>query len=158
MPGSMGRKRRCLGECLRQGWKPKRTIILCFWDGEEPGLLGSTEWVETHATELTAKAVAYINSDGNSRGYIGLGGSHSLENFMSEVTRDIEDPETKMTVMKRRHLQDIRTMPDKRAEARNRADLRIGALGSGSDYTAFIDHLGVASINLGFGGEDLGGG
>jgi N-acetylated-alpha-linked acidic dipeptidase len=149
---------RGLSELLKQGWKPKRTIILCFWDGEEPGLLGSTEWVETHAAELTAKAVAYINSDGNSRGYIGLGGSHSLENFMSEVTRDIEDPETKMTVMKRRHLQDIRTMPDKRAEARSRADLRIGALGSGSDYTAFIDHLGVASINLGFGGEDLGGG
>jgi N-acetylated-alpha-linked acidic dipeptidase len=149
---------RALAELLKQGWKPKRTIILCFWDGEEPGLLGSTEWVETHAAELTAKAVAYINSDGNSRGYIGLGGSHSLENFMSEVTRDIEDPETKMTVMKRRQLLDIRTMPDKRAEARSRADLRIGALGSGSDYTAFIDHLGVASINLGFGGEDLGGG
>jgi N-acetylated-alpha-linked acidic dipeptidase len=149
---------RALSELLKQGWKPKRTIILCLWDGEEPGLLGSTEWVETHATELTAKAVAYINSDGNSRGYIGMGGSHSLENFMSEVTRDIEDPETKMTVNKRRRLQDILTAPEKRAEARNRADLRIGALGSGSDYTAFIDHLGVASINLGFGGEDVGGG
>jgi N-acetylated-alpha-linked acidic dipeptidase len=149
---------RALSELLKQGWKPKRTIVLCFWDGEEPGLLGSTEWVETHAAELSAKAVAYINSDGNSRGYIGLAGSHSLENFMTEVARDIEDPESKISVMQRRRLVDIRTMPDKRAELRTRPDLRIAALGSGSDYTAFIDHLGVASINLGFGGEDLGGG
>jgi N-acetylated-alpha-linked acidic dipeptidase len=149
---------RALSELLRQGWKPKRTIVLCLWDGEEPGLLGSTEWVETHAAELSAKAVAYINSDGNSRGYLSMGGSHSLENFLTEVARDIEDPETKMNVMARRRLHDIRDMPDKRADLRSRPDLRIGALGSGSDYTAFIDHLGIASIDMSYGGEDMGGG
>ena len=149
---------RALATLLKDGWKPKRTIILCLWDGEEPGLLGSTEWVETHAEELKAKAVAYINSDGNGRGFLNAEGSHSLENFVTEVARDIEDPETKLSVLQRRRLFDIRNNPERRAELRTRADLRIVALGSGSDYTGFIDHLGVASLNLGFAGEDLGGG
>jgi N-acetylated-alpha-linked acidic dipeptidase len=150
---------RGLGELLKQGWHPQRTIIYCFWDGEEPALLGSTEWVESHADELSKHAVAYFNSDGNGRGYFRAEGSHSLENFINSVTKDIQDPETGMTVWKRERLVDIsRATPDVRAELRARPDLRIGALGSGSDYTAFIDHLGIASVNLGYGGEDQGGG
>jgi N-acetylated-alpha-linked acidic dipeptidase len=150
---------RGLAELLKQGWKPKRTIIYAFWDGEEPGLLGSTEWVETHAAELQQHAVAYINSDTNGRGFLGVAGSHTLENFMNGVMKDIEDPETKATVWKRSQLAGLgRATPDRKREFRSRPDLRIGALGSGSDYTAFIDHLGVASLNLGFGGEGGGGG
>ena len=150
---------RALGELLKKGWKPDRTILYCFWDGEEPGLLGSTEWAETHADELKAHAVAYINSDGNGRGYFRAEGSHSLEHFVNEVMKDITDPETKMNIWKRVRLADaVRLTPEKSAELKARPDLRIGALGSGSDYTVFVDHLGVASLNLGFSGEDAGGG
>ncbi len=150
---------RALAELLKQGWKPDRTIIYCFWDGEEPGLLGSTEWAETHADELKQHAVAYINSDGNGRGFFRAGGSHSLEDFVNSVMKDIEDPETKMTVWKRVRLADIaNASPTARAELKSRPDLRISALGSGSDYTVFTDHLGVASLNIGYGGEDPGGG
>jgi N-acetylated-alpha-linked acidic dipeptidase len=150
---------RALGELLKQGWHPQRTILYAFWDGEEPGLLGSTEWAETHAEELRAHAVAYINSDGNSRGYFRAEGSHSLENVVNSVAKDIQDPETKLSVWKRTQLVDIsKATPENRAELRTRADLRIGALGSGSDYTVFIDHLGIPSVNLGYGGEDLSGG
>jgi N-acetylated-alpha-linked acidic dipeptidase len=146
---------RSLGELLKQGWKPDRTIIYCIWDGEEPALLGSTEWAETHATELQQHAVAYFNSDGNGRGYFHAQGSHSLENFVNGVTKDIVDPETKMTVWKRERLVAIsHADAEARTELRSRTDLRIGALGSGSDYTVFIDHLGIASVNLGYGGED----
>ncbi len=150
---------RAFGELVKQGWKPQRTIIYCFWDGEEPALLGSTEWAETHAAELKEHAVAYFNSDGNSRGYFRASGSHSLENFVNNVAKDIQDPETKMPVWKRTRLVDIsRATPQRRAEIEARPDLRIAALGSGSDYTVFIDHLGIASVNLGYGGEDQGGG
>jgi N-acetylated-alpha-linked acidic dipeptidase len=150
---------RGLGELLKQGWKPKRTIIYAFWDGEEPGLLGSTEWAETHAEELRSHAVVYINSDGNSRGFFGASGSHTLENFVNGVMKDIQDPETGGTVWKRSQLVGVaRSAPDKKREFRTRPDLRISALGSGSDYTAFIDHLGVASLNFGYGGEGGGGG
>jgi N-acetylated-alpha-linked acidic dipeptidase len=150
---------RGLGELLKQGWHPQRTIIYCFWDGEEPALLGSTEWVETHASELTAHAVAYFNSDGNGRGYFRAEGSSELENFVNSVTKDIDDPETKMTVWKRQRLVAIsRATPEVRTELRSRPDIRMEALGSGSDYTAFIHHLGIASVNLGYGGEDQGGG
>ena len=150
---------RGLGELLRQGWRPQRTIIYCFWDGEEPGLLGSTEWAETHASELSKYAVAYFNSDGNGRGYLNAEGSHTLENFVDSVSRDIEDPETKMSVWNRERLVGIsRAVPEARSELRARTDLHMSALGSGSDYTVFIDHLGVSSVNLGFGGEDQGGG
>jgi len=145
---------RGLGALLKQGWKPKRTIILCLWDGEEEGLLGSTEWAETHQDELRRNGAVYINSDSNSRGYLGVEGSHTLEKFMNGVARDIDDPESKLTVWKRLQLREISTQG---AEARGRTDLRIGALGSGSDYTAFLDFLGVASVDLGFGGEDQGG-
>jgi N-acetylated-alpha-linked acidic dipeptidase len=145
---------RGLGTLLKQGWRPKRTIVLCFWDGEEEGLLGSTEWAEAHQDDLRKYGAVYINSDGNGRGYLGVEGSHTLEKFLNSVARDIEDPETKLTVWKRAQMREISA---EGAEARNRTDLRIGALGSGSDYTAFLDFLGVASVNMGFGGEDGGG-
>src|SRR2546427_5825224 len=150
---------RALGELSKAGWKPKRTIIYCAWDGEEPGLLGSTEWAEEHADELRQHGVAYINSDSNSRGYLSATGSHTLEKMINEVARDIQDPEKKITLWKRRQLKNIADAktPEDRQEIRQRADLRIAALGSGSDYTAFLDHLGVASLNLGFGDEDGGG-
>jgi N-acetylated-alpha-linked acidic dipeptidase len=149
---------RALGALYKQGWRPKRTIIYAAWDGEEPGLLGSTEWAETHADELKAHAVAYLNSDGNGRGFLGVSGSHSLEKFMNGVALDVEDPESSVSAWKR--LQASRILngsADVRHEVRDREDLRIGALGSGSDYSSFIDHLGVASLNLGYGGEDDGG-
>jgi N-acetylated-alpha-linked acidic dipeptidase len=150
---------RAFGELLKQGWKPKRTIIYCAWDGEEPALLGSTEWAEEHADELSRHAVAYLNSDSNSRGYLFAAGSHSLEKFINGVARDIEDPEKKISVWKRSQLRRIEgaSSPEERQEARERPDLRIGALGSGSDYGAFVDHLGIASLDLGYGGEDGGG-
>ena len=149
---------RALGELYRQGWRPKRTIIYAAWDGEEPGLLGSTEWVEAHADELKAHAVAYLNSDTNSRGYLGIEGSHSLEKFINGVALDVEDPESGVSSWKRTQASRILSgSTDARREARTRDDLRIGALGSGSDYSSFLDHLGVASLNLGYGGEDEGG-
>jgi N-acetylated-alpha-linked acidic dipeptidase len=148
---------RAFGELLKAGWKPKRTILICSWDGEEQGLLGSTEWAEAHADELRQKAVAYINSDAVGRGYWSASGSHSLETFINEVARSIQDPEKNISIWKRGQLKRIADQPADRKELRSRPDLRIGALGSGSDYTAFIDHLGIASLNLGFGGEDDGG-
>jgi len=150
---------RALGELVKSGWKPKRTIIYCAWDGEEPGLLGSTEWAEAHYDELRAHGVAYINSDSNGRGYLGVEGSHTLEKFSNEIARDISDPETKLSVWKRNQLHEIANAKtaEQREEIRKRGDLRIPALGSGSDYTAFLQHDGVASLNIGFGGEDGGG-
>ena len=146
---------RALGELRKQGWAPKRTIVYAAWDGEEPALLGSTEWVEAHMDDLQRHAVVYINSDGNGRGYLGMNGSHSLEKFINDVARDISDPETGLTAWKRKQAQAIaRGSAASREEARSRADLRIGALGSGSDYTPFLQHAGIASLNLGFGGED----
>jgi N-acetylated-alpha-linked acidic dipeptidase len=149
---------RAIGELAKTGWKPKRTIVYCAWDGEEEGLLGSTEWVETHADELSQKAVAYINSDTNGRGFLGIGGSHTLEKFINDVARDVPDPETKTSVWERaRATQIINGSPTARKDAMERADLRIEALGSGSDFTPFLQHLGIASMNIGFGGEDGGG-
>jgi N-acetylated-alpha-linked acidic dipeptidase len=150
---------RAFGELRKQGWRPKRTLIFCAWDGEEQGLLGSTEWVEHHAAELRQKAVAYINSDSTSKGWLGASGSHSLEHFVNDVARAVDDPKREQSVWEALHM---RRSEQARAEAeknelRTRADLRISALGSGSDYTAFLDHLGIASLNLGFGGEAGGG-
>lgn len=146
---------RALGALVKQGWRPKRTLVYAAWDGEEPGLLGSTEWVEQHEAELRDKAVIYINSDGNSRGFLQASGSHTLEHLVNEIAKSIEDPETKGTVWKRWQSQMVASgSADRRAEARSRADLRIGALGSGSDYTPFLQHHGVASLNLSFGGFD----
>ena len=150
---------RAAGELVKSGWKPKRTIIFCAWDGEEPGLLGSTEFAEEHYDELRAHAVAYINSDGNGRGYLNIEGSHTLEKFSNDIAREISDPETKLSAWKRQQLHEIANAKttEQREEIRKRADLRIPALGSGSDYTAFLQHDGVAAINIGFGGEDGGG-
>jgi len=147
---------RGLSLLLKQGWKPRRTIIYCAWDGEEPMLLGSTEWVETHADELREHAAVYINTDGNDRGILNMNGSHSLEQFINGVAREIEDPETKMTVWQRAQLTAIAgaRSADDRKEIRQRPDLRIGALGSGTDFTAFIDHIGVATLDLSYAGED----
>ena len=149
---------RALGELMKQGWKPKRTIIYCAWDGEEPGLLGSTEWVEEHGAELNQHAVIYINSDSNSRGFLFASGSHTLEHMINSVARDVQDPETKLTVQRRAQLRRIgrAQKPDDREDARS-IDLRIGALGDGSDYAPFLDHAGVAALNIGFGGESDGG-
>ncbi|MGH7595730.1 MAG: M28 family metallopeptidase [bacterium] len=149
---------RSIGELVKTGWKPKRTIIYCAWDAEEPGLLGSTEWAEAHADELKSKAVIYINSDSNGRGFLGMGGSHTLEKFINQVARDVVDPQKQISVADRaRALRIVRGSPEDRKEARDRNDLRIYALGSGSDYTPFLQHLGIASLNLGYGGEDGGG-
>jgi N-acetylated-alpha-linked acidic dipeptidase len=150
---------RAAGELVKAGWKPKRTIIYCAWDGEEPGLLGSTEWAEEHYDELRAHAVAYINSDGNGRGYLNIEGSHTLEKFSNDIAHEISDPETKLSAWKRQQLRQIANAKttEQREEIRKRADLRIPALGSGSDYTAFLQHDGVAALNIGFGGEDTGG-
>ena len=125
-----------LGDLHRQGWTPKRSIIYCAWDGEEPGLLGSVEWVEAHVDELKTHAVAYINSDGNERGFFFPGGTQDLQTFITGVTRDIQDPETKLTIWKRKQLHEIHATESEtaRAELRQRPDLRIGTLGGGSDY------------------------
>ncbi|HJT89183.1 MAG TPA: M28 family metallopeptidase, partial [Bryobacteraceae bacterium] len=149
---------RGLGALLRQGWRPRRTILLCFWDGEEQGLLGSTEWAEDHAAELRKSAAVYINSDNNVRGYLRVEGSHTLEKFINGVARDIPDPESNVSVWKRLQYYQIEKAAggdaEERQEPRRRPDLRIGALGSGSDYTVFLDHLGIASMDLRFAGED----
>lgn len=150
---------RALGELLKQGWKPKRTIIYAAWDGEEPGTLGSVEWVETHADELRQHGAVYINSDSNGRGFFYAAGAHTLENFVNGVVRDVEDPEKKTSVWERSHLARISEAEtdEERNELRERPDLRIGALGDGSDYVAFQDFVGISSLNLEYGDEDPGG-
>jgi N-acetylated-alpha-linked acidic dipeptidase len=149
---------RAIGLLVKSGWKPKRTIVYAAWDGEEPGLLGSTEWAEAHADLLRKNAAVYINSDSNGRGFLGVGGSHTLEKFVNEVGRDVTDPQKKVSVWERtRALRLASGNQEDRREARERADLRISALGSGSDYTPFLQHLGIASLNIGYGGEDGGG-
>jgi N-acetylated-alpha-linked acidic dipeptidase len=149
---------RAIGALVKQGWRPKRTIVYAAWDGEEQGLLGSTEWVEQHAEELERHAVVYINSDSNQRGFLDAGGSHSLETFVNAVARDVEDPEAHVSVWKRLQARTIdRGSTEGRAEARSRSNLRIDALGSGSDYTPFLQHAGVPTLSLGFGGLDADG-
>ena len=149
---------RGLSELAKSGWRPKRTIIYAAWDGEEPGLIGSTEWAETHAAELVSKAVVYINSDTNGRGFLDVGGSHTLEHFINEVARDVVDPEKNVSVSDRaRAVRLLRGSAAEKRELKTRDDLRIDALGSGSDYTPFIQHLGIAALNLGYGGEGNGG-
>ena len=146
---------RALGELVKRGWRPRRTIVYAAWDGEEQGLLGSTEWVEDHEQELRDKAAVYINTDGNGRGFLNAGGSHALEGFINNVARDIDDPETKESVWKRMQARALVSVaPGPRAEVRARADLRIGALGSGSDYSPFLQHAGIPSLNLSFAGLD----
>jgi len=145
---------RAIAELTKTGWWPKRTLVYAGWDAEEPGLLGSTEWVEYHREELQDKLALYINTDGNGRGFLRMGGSHTLEKFINEVARDVNDPQTNVSVSDRlRALGKVRG----NAEAKNRHDIRLYPLGSGSDYTPFLQHAGIASLNLGFGGENSGG-
>jgi N-acetylated-alpha-linked acidic dipeptidase len=149
---------RAIGELAKLGFKPRRTIVFCAWDGEEPALLGSTEWVEDHAQELQQKTVAYLNSDGNSRGYLGIGGSHALEGFFNEVAAAVNDPQTGVSVLERRYARALATA-DKTARSRMLGNkyMKIGALGAGSDYSPFFQHLGIPSANIGYGGEGEGG-
>jgi N-acetylated-alpha-linked acidic dipeptidase len=148
-----------IGSMLKTGWKPDRTIVYCAWDGEEPGLLGSTEWVEEHKTELKEKAVVYINSDGNGRGFLYVQGSHALEPFMDEIAKQIVDPQTNVSIFERKR--DHEAISENNAVAKKRIwdekELKLDAMGSGSDYSSFIQHAGIPALNLGFGGEDDGG-
>lgn len=150
---------KAMSRLAANGNGPARTIIYAAWDAEEPGLIGSTEWVEHHAAELQEHAVAYLNTDGNGRGFIDVGGSHVLEKFFNEVMADVRDPQTGVSVQTRlRANLRINGATEKiRAEAKNRADLRISPLGSGSDYTPFLQHLGIASANIRFRGESASG-
>jgi len=146
---------RAIGELVKAGWKPKRTIVYCAWDGEEPGLMGSTEWAEHHAAELQQKTVAYINSDGNGRGFMFVQGSHTFESLITDVAKDVIDPETGATALERQKSFLAINTPGAKAkkEILSKNSMTLGALGSGSDYTSFIDHLGIPSLNIGFGGE-----
>ena len=150
---------RSLGALVKAGWKPRRTIIYCAWDGEEPGLLGSVEWAETHADDLRKHAVAYINSDSNGRGVLGAEGSHTLEKLVNDVAHDVQDPETKLTVWKRWQLDSIKSASsdEERQELRQRKDIRIGISGGGSDHAGFQNFLGIAVVDASFGDEDEGG-
>ena len=150
---------KAMSRLASDGVGPARTVIYAAWDAEEPGLIGSTEWAEHHAAELQEHAVAYLNTDGNGRGFVNIGGSHVLERFFNEVIADIDDPQTGVSVKERRRANlSINSSNEKaRTEAKNRSDLRISPLGSGSDYTPFLQHLGIASANIGFGGESAGG-
>lgn len=140
---------RVVAQLAKAGNKPKRTLVYCAWDAEEPGLIGSTEWVEDHIPELKEKAVAYINTDGNSRGYLGAGGSHSLQAMVSQVAHAVTDPQKGVSVAERRKAANVMRGGDN--------SFKLSALGSGSDYTPFIQHTGIPSLNLGFGGEGSGG-
>jgi len=143
-----------VGQLAKTGWRPKRTIIFAAWDGEEQALIGSTEWAETHADELRRKAVLYVNSDNNARGFLSAGGSHTLQRFMNEVARDVIDPEKGVSVAERWRARTImQGSAEDRREAVDRNEMRIAALGSGSDYTPFLQHLGIASLDVRFGGE-----
>ena len=150
---------KAMSRLASDGFGPARTVIYAAWDAEEPGLIGSTEWAEHHAAELQEHTVAYLNTDGNGRGFVNIGGSHVLERFFNEVIADIDDPQTGVSVKERRraNLSINSSNENARTEAKNRSDLRISPLGSGSDYTPFLQHLGIASANIGFGGESAGG-
>jgi N-acetylated-alpha-linked acidic dipeptidase len=153
---------RAVGRLLRSGWRPARTLVFAAWDGEEWGLLGSTEWAEKHADELRSSAVVYFNSDTNAGGWLGASGSHSLEEFVRQVARDVRDPKTGKSALDAAIDRRIeQRAPGRRGEAASSDTAKVvdrdtvftvGALGSGSDYTAFIDHLGVPSLNLSYGG------
>jgi N-acetylated-alpha-linked acidic dipeptidase len=153
---------KAIGQLLKSGWKPKRTLVYASWDGEEPGLLGSTEWAETHARQLQGKAVLYLNSDGNDRGFLSAGGSHSLQHLVNDVSGGVQDPQTGVSTQARLRaklevdgFEKGASDEDKKAAklAAAGGDLGIFALGSGSDFTPFLQHLGLTSLNIGFEGE-----
>jgi len=142
---------RVVGNLVKEGHKPKRTMMYCAWGAEEQGLLGSTEWVETHAKELKQKTVAYINTDGTGAGFLGAGGSHTLEKFFDQISKSVMDPQTNVSVFDRRNA------VNQVYGGTPWSHYKLGALGSGSDYSPFFQHLGIASFNMGFGGESSGG-
>ncbi|MBP9102908.1 MAG: M28 family peptidase [Chitinophagaceae bacterium] len=148
---------RAIGELVKKGFRPRRTIIFCAWDGEEPSLLGSTEWAEDHQEELKQKVVAYINTDGNGRGFVGAGGSHILEPFFNEIIEQVIDPETGVSVRERKYAQTVVTA-DKAGREKIAGDknMKLEALGAGSDWGGFLQYLGITSINIWFGGESQG--
>ena len=150
---------RGFGELLKAGIRPRRTVVFALWDAEEWGLLGSTEWAETNRDDLGEKGVAYINTDSTGKGWLGFAGSHTLERFLNEVAHDIEDPERGVSLYEAARARRLETAanPEARREIEQSDDLRLAALGSGSDYTVFIDHLTMASLNLGIGGDSPGG-
>jgi N-acetylated-alpha-linked acidic dipeptidase len=157
---------KAIGALVKSGWKPKRTLVYLSWDAEEPMLLGSTEWVETHAEELKNKGLVYINTDGNGRGFLGIGGSHSLQHMVATVAADVTDPQTGVSVDARRRAGAMtegetggeRGKAAARAAADTSKDVPIDPLGSGSDYSSFLQHLGLAALNVGYGGEGRSGG
>ncbi len=153
---AMMEEARALGELVKNGYKPKRTIVYCAWDGEEPGLLGSTEWVEFHENELKEKGVIYINSDGNGRGFVDAGGSQALEPAFTEIVKDVKDPQTNVSVFDRRLYASIigAGSVQQKKELMGKTTFELEALGSGSDFSPFAQHVGIPSLNLGFGGED----
>jgi N-acetylated-alpha-linked acidic dipeptidase len=157
---------KAIGRLVKEGWRSRRTLIYASWDGEEPGLIGSTEWVEAHETELARHAALYVNSDMNGRGFLHVAGSQGLQSFASEVARDVGDPETHASVLDRavaaRRVQAYAATRSAERDSRPRANgsadgdlhrLSLGALGSGSDYTPFLQHIGISSLDLGFSGE-----
>jgi len=139
---------RGIAELTKQGWRPKRSIVFCAWDGEEPALLGSTEWAEQHASELQQHAAVYINTDSTGRGFVDIGGSHSLELFAGQAARDVQDPTYKVSALERVQAAEYARTGTKPGE------FTIDPLGSGSDFTPFLQHLGIATLNFGFGGEE----
>lgn len=156
---AMMEEAKSIGELVKNGYKPKRTLVYCAWDAEEPGLIGSTEWVEDHLAELKQKAVVYINSDGNGRGFLSAGGSHGLESMVDGIAKDVIDPQTNVSIYDRLKAREVVSAGSDKARKDNMAkkSMSISALGSGSDYSAFLQHAGVPSLNIGFGGENAGG-
>jgi N-acetylated-alpha-linked acidic dipeptidase len=142
---------RTLSVLRQQGWQPKRTIVFALWDGEEFGLMGSTEWVEKHLGELQRKAAVYINSDLTGVGPLGAYGSNSLETFLAEVLRDTPEPRSA------RSLLEASSTRRSRGNAESAPEFHLTPLGSGSDYVPFLDHAGIATLHLGFGGSDSAG-
>ncbi|MGH9384946.1 MAG: M28 family peptidase, partial [Vicinamibacterales bacterium] len=149
---------RGLSELLKTGWRPGRTIIMALWDGEEWGLLGSTEWAEKHDAELRQKAAVYINTDSTGKGWLSAGGSHGLQQFLNEVAKDVNDPRTGKPVFEEARKRAVSNVPEaKRPAAEADPAYRIDPLGSGSDYTPFLQHLTISALNVSFGGESHGG-
>ena len=145
-----------IGILVKNGWKPVRTLVYCAWDGEEPALLGSTEWVETHLAELKEKAALYVNTDGYGRGFLYVEGSHALEPFMNEIAKQVTDPETGISLFDRRKAHDAISANNTAEKKKiwNESELKLEAMGSGTDYSSFIQHAGISSLNVGFFGED----
>ena len=158
---SLMEEARAIGELTKTGWRPKRTLIYAGWDAEEPGLLGSTEWVEHNLKDIKENMVVYINTDGTGAGYLSMGGSHSLEKFINEVIRDVKDPVHDVSLdsrlRSRMRVREFNVGASELNEESERTDLRIYAMGAGSDYTAFLHHAGVPALNMAFGGESGGG-